>query len=540
MNRKRFLVRANKRISLGSAATLLVASAMLGQILGFLRVKLINANFPHLGPESTDAFFAAFKIPDLFYFTLAAGALGVAFMPFLADKLAKGDKRGAFEISNSLLNLLAIVMAIVGVIILIFAEPLIKFVVAPTMTPEQLDNATTIMRLIAFNPLLFTISAIFISVQQSLGRFFFYALTTPIYNLAIIISALVFSVSEGSDGGPGNLGLVGLGVGALAGALLQLFISIIGFVGMKYKYQAKINWGNNDFRQMLKQLPPRSLDQGVDSLNSIVETNLARRLGEGKLTFYENAYILHTAPTFLIGTTISTAAFPRLNDRLAQGRSDLFRRDFLKILRAIIWITVPVTVVAYFARGYLARLIFGDEAPVIALILGFFAGAIFFRTIYTLISRWFYSQKDTKTPLFVSVFAIILNIILAYILSRPYNYDIAGLAMAQSIVALAEVAVLSVIMVRRDNKLLDPGFWKGVFMIFSVTGFSVLAGYTMVQIFPLESADKGFIQLGTKFTAIAGVTLLVHFVVSLAFGLEEARSVARRLKQIILSPIKIQ
>jgi putative peptidoglycan lipid II flippase len=540
MNRKRFLARANKRISLGSAATLLVASAMLGQILGFLRVKLINANFPHLGPESTDAFFAAFKIPDFFYFTLAAGALGVAFMPFLADKLAKGDKRGAFEISNSLLNLLAIVMAAVGVIILIFAEPLIKFVVAPTMTPEQLDNATTIMRLIAFNPLLFTISAIFISVQQSLGRFFFYALTTPIYNLAIIISALVFSVSGGNDGGPGQLGLVGLGVGALAGALLQLLISIIGFVGMKYKYQVKINWRNNDFRQMLKQLPPRSLDQGVDSLNSIVETNLARRLGEGKLTFYENAYILHTAPTLLIGTTISTAAFPRLNDRLAQGRSDLFRRDFLKILRIIIWITVPVTVVAYFCRGYLARLIFGDEAPVIALILGFFAGAIFFRTIYTLISRWFYSQKDTKTPLFVSIFAIVLNIILAYILSRPYNYDIAGLAMAQSIVALAEVTVLSVIMVRRDNKLLDPEFWKGIFMIFSVTGFSVLAGYTMVQIFPLESADKGFIQLGTKFAAIAGVTLLVHFTVSLMFGMAEARSVARRLYRLVMRPIRIQ
>ena len=540
MNRKRFLERANKRISLGSAATLLVVSMALGQILGFLRIKLINAYFPHLGPESTDAFFAAFKIPDFFYFTLAAGALGVAFMPFLADRLAKGDRRGAFEISNSLLNLLAIVMAAVGFIILIFAEPLIKFVVAPTMTPEQIDNATNIMRLIAFNPLLFTLSAIFISVQQSMGRFFFYALTTPIYNLAIIISALIFSVSGGSDGGPGHLGLVGLGVGALAGALLQLLISIIGFIGMKYKYQAKINWRNNDFRNMLKQLPPRSLDQGVDSLNSIVETNLARRLGEGKLTFYENAYILHTAPTLLIGTTISTAAFPRLNDRLAQGRSDLFRKDFLRILRVIIWITVPVTVVAFFARGYLARLIFGDEAPVIALILGFFAGAIFFRTIYTLISRWFYSQKDTRTPLFVSIFAIILNIVLAYILSRPYNYDIAGLAMAQSIVALAEVAVLSVIMVVRDRKLLDPEFWKGVFMIVSVTGFSILAGYIMVHIFPLESDDKGFFQLGAKFVAIAAATLLVHFAVSLIFGLEEAKAVARRLYRVVMKPVRIQ
>ncbi|HEX5798050.1 MAG TPA: lipid II flippase MurJ, partial [Candidatus Saccharimonadales bacterium] len=193
-----------------------------------------------------------------------------------------------------------------------------------------------------------------------------------------------------------------------------------------------------------------------------------------------------------------------------------------------------------FARGYLARLIFGDEAPVIALILGFFAGAIFFRTIYTLISRWFYSQKDTKTPLFVSIFAIVLNIVLAYILSRPYNYDIAGLAMAQSIVALAEVVVLSAIMVKRDSKLLDPEFWRGVFMIFSVTGFSVVAGYAMVQVFPLAAEDRGFIQLGTKFVAIAGVTLTVHFLISLVFGLEEAKSAARRLHKIVTKPVRIQ
>ncbi|HEU4610304.1 MAG TPA: lipid II flippase MurJ, partial [Chitinophagaceae bacterium] len=221
-------------------------------------------------------------------------------------------------------------------------------------------------------------------------------------------------------------------------------------------------------------------------------------------------------------------------------RSDLFRRDFLKILRVIIWITIPVTVVAFFARGYLARLIFTQGSPEIATILGFFVGAIFFRTIYTLISRWFYSQKDTRTPLFVSVFAIVLNIILAYILSRPYNYDIAGLAMAQSVVALAEVAILSSIMIKRDSKLLDPGFWRGVFMIFSVTGFSVVAGYMMVHIFPLEAESKGFIQLGSKFIAIAGVTLVVHFLVSLIFGLEEAKAVARRLYGIVMKPIRIQ
>lgn len=528
----RFLKKANSRVSFGSAASLLVAAAFLGQLLGFLRTKFVNANFDAYGPQSTDAFFAAFKIPDLFYFTLAAGALGVAFMPFLADRLARGDRKSVWELSNSLLNLLAIVMAVVGFIILIFAKPLIDYIVAPTMSPDQLNNAATIMRLIAFNPLLFTISAIFMSVQQTFGRFFFYAMAPIFYNLSIIASIFIFD---------DNIGIVGLGIGALVGALLQVLFSLFGFVGLKYKYRTGIKWQSPDFRQILKQLPPRSLDQGIDSVNSIVETNLARRLGEGKLSFYENAYVLHTAPTFLIGTTISTAAFPRLNERLSQGRKDLFRRDFLHILRIIIWLTLPVVVVCFFARGYLARLIYTQHAPEIAVIFGFFTVAILFRTIYTLISRWFYAQKDTKTPLYVSLLAIALNIFLAYVLSRPEpgGYGVAGLAMASSIVAAAEVAILLVIMMFRDHKLLDRYFWGGLAKILSVTGFTVISAFIMLNIFPLTLGDRGFITLGSKLGAIAAVTFLVHIGMSVLFDLEEAKPILRKFRQVILAPIKI-
>jgi putative peptidoglycan lipid II flippase len=529
--RTRFLSRANKRISLGNAAALLIVASMLGQVLGFLRTKMVNANFPALGPESTDAYFAAFKIPDLFFFTVAAGALGVAFMPFLADKLAKNDRKAVWELSNSLLNLLAIIMFFVGIIIFIFAEQLIEYVVAPTMTPEQLHNATTIMRLIAFNPLIFTIGGILTSVQQTFGRFFFYAIGPLFYNGAIIASIYLFQDS---------LGLIGLGVGALIGCILQLLVALFGFVGLKYRYQAIIRWKNQDFRNMLRQLPARSIDQGIDSINSIVETNFARRLGEGKLSYYENAFILHTAPTLLIGTTISTAAFPRLTERLAQGRSDLFRRDFLKILRVIIWIVLPVAVITYFARGYLARLIFTNDAPQIALILGFFVGAILFRSIYALVSRWFYAQKDTKTPLFVSIFAIILNIVLAYILSRPWNYDVAGLAMAQSIVAAAEVFILFTIMIIRDHKLLDRDFWSGIYKILSVTGFTIIAAYIMLTWLPLNTDDRGFVTLGSKLVAISVAVFSVHVLMSAVFGLEEVKPVLRKAKKFILAPIKIQ
>ncbi len=512
-------------------ATLLIATSMVGQLLGFLRTKLVNSNFPATGPNSTDAYFAAFNIPDFFFFTIAAGALGVAFMPVLSDHLHRGDRRGASELTSSLLNLLAVIMLVIGVIIFVFARPLITHIVAPDMEGETLDNTVAIMRFLAFNPLLFTISGILSSYQQTLGRFFFYALGPLFYNASIIASIFIFRH---------NIGLVGLGIGAFVGALAQLLIIAVGLVNLRFRWHPKIMWKSQDFRLILKQLPPRSLDQGIDQLNSIVETNFARRLGEGFISYYNNAYVLSTAPTLLIGTAISTAAFPRLNQRLSQGRSDLFRRDFLRILRTMIWISAPIAIVAFFARGYLARLIFSKNAPEIAIILGFLVGAIFFRTLYTLISRWFYAQKDTKTPLLISVFTISLNITLAYLLSKPTSYGVAGLALAQSIVAMVEVIILSTVMVIRDRQLLDPAFINGCVRIASVSGFSLIAGLIAVQYFPLGALDRGFITLGTKLGFITLAVFVTHIAVSALFGLEEVRPLFYKIRKLILKPVRIE
>jgi putative peptidoglycan lipid II flippase len=513
-----------RRTPLSNVAALLIVGALSAQILGFLRTKLVNANFSPVGPNSTDAYFAAFNIPDFFFFTVAAGALGVAFMPVLSDYLHRGDRKGMWQISSSLLNLLSIVMFFVGVIILIFAKPLIQHVVAPNLTPHQLNNAVDIMRLSAFNPLLFTISGVLTSIQQTLGRFFFYALAPLFYNLSVIVSIFVFKNS---------LGLVGLGVGAMVGAVLQLVVVIIGLAKTGYKWHPTIMWRNSDFRLVLKQLPPRSLDQGIDQLESIVETNFARRLGEGNVTYYNNAFILQTAPIMLIGTAISTAAFPRLTARLSQHRPDLFRRDFLWIFRVMVWIALPVAVISFFARGYLARLIFTQGSPQIALIFGYLTIAIVFRTMYTIISRWFYAQKDTKTPLFVSLFTISLNIFLAWLLTQHSSYGIGGLALAQSLVAMVEVAILVIIMLIRDHGLFNAEFWNALLKIISVTGFSVVAGFIVVTFYPLGALDRGFLTLGSKLALIAAVILTTHVGVSWLFGLEEVRPILYRARRTI-------
>jgi putative peptidoglycan lipid II flippase len=517
------------RLSIGNVAALLIGTSFAGQLLGFLRTKLVNTNFPPTGPHSTDAYFAAFNVPDFFFFTLAAGALGVAFMPVLSDRLHKGDKKGIWELSNSLMNLLAIIMLVVGLIMELFAGPLIKHVVAPGLSPAQLHTAANIMRLLAFNPLLFTLSGVLTSVQQTMGRFFFYAIAPLFYNLSIIISIFAFRH---------NIGLVGLGLGAMIGAFVQLLVIMLGMWKLGYHWRPHITWRSRDLHLVLRNLPPRSLDLGVDQIEDIVETHIASGLGSGSITYYNNAFVLSTAPILLIGTTIATAAFPRLNARLSQGRPDLFNRDFLMVLRAMIWISAPLAVLCYFCRGYLARLIYARGSPQIATIFGFLAVAIFFRILYAIISRWFYAQKDTKTPLFVSLFTIALNVTLAVTLARPSAYGVAGLAFAQSIVAAVEVFILSTIMLKRDRRLFNAEFWSGVWRIISVTGFSVVAAFIMISIYPLGINDRGIVTLGSKLFFITSATYAVHIGVSALFDLEEVRPIFDRVRRIVLKPVK--
>lgn len=519
------------RLSIGNTAVLLISATFAGQMLGFLRTKLVNSNFPIHGPHGTDAYFAAFNLPDFFFFTLAAGALGVAFMPVLSDQLHRGNRKAAWELSASLMNLLAIIMAVVGIVMLVFAKPLIKHVVAPGLPPDQLDTAATIMRFLSFNPLLFSISGVLTSVQQTMGRFFFFAIAPLFYNLSIIISIFAFK---------GNIGLVGLGIGALAGGIIQLLIVTAGMWKTNFRWHPEISWKDKEFHIVLRNLPPRSLDQGVDQVENIVETHIASGLGSGSITNYNNAFILSTAPILLIGTAISTAAFPRLNARLSQGRPDLFRRDFLTVLRAMIWISAPMVVVCFFGRGYLARLIYSQGNQQIATIFGYLTLAIFFRILYSIMSRWFYAQKDTVTPLLVSLFIIALNVFLAVTLSRPSAYGVAGLALAQSIVAMVEVFILACIMLLRDHRLFDAAFWGGVWRIMSVTGFSVVACFIMISLYPLGLNDRGFLTLGSKLVFIAAVTFSVHIGISALFGLEEVRPLFSRLRKLMLKPVKLE
>lgn len=527
------VAKANMKLTVQLAALLLAGSTLTSSVLGLFRDRLLNGYYLHTYPVGIDAYTVAFTIPDFMFFILVSGALSVTFIPVFNQRLGSGNKKSAWELSTSMVNFMALLTLGASILIIIFADPLVRYVVGPGLDESGHSLAVSMMRVIAVNPFLFAVATVIASMQQAVGRFTFYALAPTIYNIGIIIGTVFFTGGISIFGWKiFDGGIMGVALGVVLGSILQLLVSSIGLLGLGFDYQFKIYWKNKGFRKVLTLLPARSLDQGADYLNGIVETNLASRMAAGTVRAYQQATTLHMVPINLIGVAISTAAFPEMTARLSEGRPDLFKKDLQSILRVIIWLALPVATIAYFTRGYLVFFIVNGGDPRIAGLLGALTVAILFRSVYHIAARSFYAQQDTKTPLYISLFTIGLNIILAIWFTTTLDLGAYGLAFAQSLVAMVEVAILFVVMSWRIKGLFDNVFVHAVARMASATGFMAVIAYLMVLTFQLQTGDQSFLATFPKFTIIVLVSVASYVTFSRLLGLEEVNPVIARVKKL--------
>lgn len=532
------VARANKRLTLQLAAALLAGSTLISSLLGLFRDRLLNAKYFEAFPQAIDAYTVAFTVPDFMYFLLVSGALSVTFIPVFNQRLSRGNRKSAWQLSTSILNVMALATLAASVLIMIFAEPLVAYVVGPGLDEAGRSLAVSIMRVVAINPFLFAIATVISSMQQAVGRFSFFALAPTIYNIGIIIGITVFTnginifgwqVFEG--------GIMGVALGVVLGSVLQLLVSAIGLIGMGFDYRFTIYGRNKGFRRVMSLLPARSLDQGIDYVNSIVETNLTSRMAAGTVRAYQQAMTLHLVPINLIGVAISTAAFPKMTERLSQGRPDLFKKEFQAVLRVIIWLALPVSMITFFTRGYLANFVQNGGDSRISDILGMLSVAILFRSIFHIASRSFYAQQDTKTPLFISLVSVAFNIVVAIFLAFVLDRGAVGVALAASLAAMLEVAILFVIMARRIKGLFDAVFIHAVARMISATGFTSLITYSMVAMMPLSGGEQSFFTTFPTFMLIAAVSMATYLVFCRVMKLEEPVPVIGMINKMLFGRI---
>lgn len=530
---------ANRKLPVKVAAIVLASSTLVSALLGIFRDRLLNSYYLDTYPTGIDAYTAAFTIPDFMFFILTSGALAVSFIPVFNQRLSSGNKKSAWELSSSLLNLMALLTLVASVLIMIFADPLVKYIVGPGLDESGTILAINMMRVIAINPFLFSISTILSSIQQALGRFVFYALAPAIYNVGILIGITVFTdginifgwqIFEG--------GIMGVALGVVFGAVLQLIVSLIGLFGLGFDYNFKINWKNQGFRSVLKLLPPRSLDQGIDYVNTLVTTNLSSRMGAGALRSYQQAYNLSTMPVNLIGVAISTAFFPQLTEEVGEGKEAKFRQTFRTALSTIIWISMPISIISFFCRGYVVSFIKNGGDPLIASVLATLVLTIFAHSIFHIASRGFYAQQDTKTPFLVSIIAIGLTIVLCIVFTL-LGCGPEGLGWAQSIGAVLEIAILLALLQKSSkNKLFDKDFWRGIGKMVFASTITGCVAYSMTKFFPLMATDDSLFNTLPKFGLITVVSGVAYLIAGYFLDIEQVKPIFSKLKQILFKNIQ--
>ncbi|MCL2280480.1 MATE family efflux transporter [Candidatus Saccharibacteria bacterium] len=532
------IARANSRIPMRFVAVLLASSTLISALLGIYRDRMLNGMYYDTYKTGIDAYTAAFSIPDFMFLILVSGALSVTFIPVFNARLAKNQRESAWQLSSSVINFMALITLAASILIMIFAPVLVKYIVGPGMSEAGQGLATSMMRVIAVNPFLFSISAIIASIQQAVGRFVFFALSPAIYNIGIIIGATWFTNGISIFGHQIFAGgIMGVALGVVLGAVLQLLVSSLGLIGLGFDYRFKISWKNQGFRKVLSLLPARSADQGLDYVSSMVNLNLASRMGQGTIRAYNQASTLYAMPINLIGVAISTAAFPQMTERIGQGRPDLFARELRAILRVIIWLSMPVAAIAFFTRGYIVSVIARGGDQLIVQLFGILCLVILLRSVYHIAARSFYAQQDTRTPLLISLTTIIITIALELWFVFGLHAGPIGIAWSQVIWATLEIIALFALMARRIPNLFDRDFVSSVGRMFVATSVMSIITYVLVKVIGLEFVDQTMLMVLPGLAVIGLISMTVYIILSKFLKLSEAEPVLNYIKKITLGKL---
>lgn len=522
----KLLKKANIQTTVGLSAAIISASYMISRLLGLFRDRLLISTFGK--GMALDAYNAAFTLPDILFTLLVSGAFAVAFIPVFSEYLKKDDKKQAWDIAASLLNILVVGTIGLAALAMVFAEPITKFLFHGfnTQTMELTINLTRIMLI---TPTLFAISSVWGSIQQANHRFVLYSAASIFYNVGIIIGIMFFSA---------RYGVYGVAWGVVLGALMQALMQLLGLTGLGYKWRPIISFKLKGVTKTLRLIVPRAIDQGMNQINYAVEKSIGSALAAGSITSFTYANNLRNVPLTLIGAAITTAVFPRLAEQSADKSKTKLIESFVHTARLILFLSIPAAILSVVARGYIVRLLYGFGDADTANALGWFAASIVFTSLYFLISRVFYAMQDTKTPLFVSFASVALNIGLSYYLSR--SMGIVGLALASSIVAGLETLILGGLLRHRLGNIGEKSILSslvrmsiaGVVMAFAVR-------YTIQELLPLYSGDLGFTTIAPKFIIIMLVATVSYLIPCYLLRLHEAKTMVHRITDVILRPLDL-
>jgi putative peptidoglycan lipid II flippase len=452
-----------------SRTSLLIASFfLLDKVLAFVKSILFNKI---VGLEGMGIFSASNNIPDYLSALLSGGALGMAFIPVLREYLDRQGRPAAWELFSRIINLAFILTAVISIIIIVLATPLVRFIIVPHFSPEKQELTASLMRLDLVAILIFSISGLVMSGLQANKHFLLPAMAPIFYNLGQIFGVTVLTPTEGFQIGsftlPAyNLGLFGMVYGVIIGAGLHLLIQVPGLIRYKYHWKPILGITDPAVKRVLNLLWPRVLTMACIQAYFIARDNLASRFGEAGVGALNLGWTIQQVPETMIGTAIAIALLPTLAELISGGKLDSFRETVNNALRVILALCLPAGVLMGVSIKPLLGVFFNFEASQINLVTwcswAFLLGLLGEAWLETAV-RSFYANQNTRTPLVAAFAQVVTFIILAYFFSIWIG--LAGIPLAASIAYTLQAICLLILLRRKFPKILNISgtFTRSVF-----------------------------------------------------------------------------
>jgi putative peptidoglycan lipid II flippase len=420
---------------LAQGALVVMTGFLLSRLLGAVRNIVIAAHFG-AGPQY-GAYVAAIALPDVVFQVLVGGAVGSAFIPVFKRYHTLGRDDEAWHLTSSVINIFALVALTTSVVLAVFARPIMDVWVAG-QDAEFRDLVASLTRILLISPAVFAVSTFCSSVLNSYNRFAIAAMAPLLYNLAIIAAALLLS---------GPLGIYGLALGAVVGAVLHLLVQLPFCLRLGMRWRPVIDLAHTGVREVVRLFAPRVLGLGVVQLNQVLSAIvLASFLGAASIGYLNYAWQLIMMPLSL-AMAVGTAVFPTLSEESALENRAGFQQVFLLSLRMILFLTMPASIGLIVLGEPLIRLVFErgqfDSASTVgtASAMVFYALGLAGHATVEIVDRVFYARHDTRTPVLAAVLAVGVNVVASLLLMQT-GLTFRGLALANSIAALVEASVL--------------------------------------------------------------------------------------------------
>lgn len=433
----------NTRVA--KAAGVVGSATLLSRIFGFIR-DVVIAGFFGAGLGS-DAFFVAFRIPNLLRRLFAEGSLSIAFVPVFTDYLTHMGRDEAFKLARSAIRLLSIILVSV-VIVGVLLSPVIIRVIAPGFvnSPDKFDLTVLLTRIMFPYVFFICLVALAMGILNALGHFAAPALAPVLLNIAIIAAVFLFSPHMAQPA-------IGLAIGVLIGGLLQLVLQIPFLIRKGFHFWKKATLTHPGLKKIGTLMLPTVFGAAVYQINILVGTLLATLLPEGSVSYLYYADRLVQFPLGIFAIATATAVLPSLSRQASVNDLDGLKATFSYAMGLVFFITIPAMVGLIVLREPIVALLFKRGAfdamtarMTASAVLYYGVGLWAFSAVRIVVAT-FYALKDTRTPVIMAIISVIANIALGVLLMGPLKHG--GLALAVSLASMVNLCLLVFYLKRR-------------------------------------------------------------------------------------------